>query len=43
MDWVIRDSPAGYVLVATDYEGPGTPGIHPYLVGVSEDAACSTS
>ena len=27
---------AGYVGVATDYEGLGTPGIHPYLVGPSE-------
>ncbi|MBV6508322.1 MAG: putative inactive lipase [Acidimicrobiales bacterium] len=26
----------GYVLAATDYEGLGTPGIHPYLVGESE-------
>lgn len=27
---------AGYVVAATDYEGLGAPGIHPYLVGVSE-------
>ncbi len=27
---------AGYVGVSTDYEGLGTPGIHPYLVGPSE-------
>lgn len=27
---------AGYVGVATDYEGLGTPGMHPYLVGPSE-------
>jgi pimeloyl-ACP methyl ester carboxylesterase len=27
---------AGYAVVATDYEGLGTPGIHPYLVGSSE-------
>jgi len=27
---------AGYAVVATDYEGLGTPGIHPYLVGESE-------
>ncbi|MGB5810703.1 MAG: lipase family protein [Polyangiales bacterium] len=27
---------AGYVAVGTDYEGLGTPGVHPYLVGVSE-------
>ena len=26
----------GYVAVATNYEGLGTPGIHPYLVGESE-------
>lgn len=26
----------GYVVVATDYEGLGTPGLHPYLVGESE-------
>ncbi len=26
----------GYVVVATDYEGLGVPGIHPYLVGTSE-------
>jgi alpha-beta hydrolase superfamily lysophospholipase len=25
-----------YVVVATDYEGLGTPGLHPYLVGASE-------
>jgi pimeloyl-ACP methyl ester carboxylesterase len=27
---------AGYVGVSTDYEGLGTPGVHPYLVGPSE-------
>ncbi|MGB8223747.1 MAG: lipase family protein [Polyangiales bacterium] len=27
---------AGQVLVGTDYEGLGTPGVHPYLVGPSE-------
>ena len=27
---------AGYAVVATDYPGLGTPGVHPYLVGVSE-------
>jgi alpha-beta hydrolase superfamily lysophospholipase len=27
---------AGYTVAATDYEGLGTPGIHPYLVGDSE-------
>jgi pimeloyl-ACP methyl ester carboxylesterase len=26
----------GFVVVATDYEGLGTPGVHPYLVGRSE-------
>jgi alpha-beta hydrolase superfamily lysophospholipase len=27
---------AGFVVAATDYEGLGTPGVHPYLVSVSE-------
>ena len=27
---------AGYVVAATDYQGLGTPGIHPYLLGASE-------
>ena len=27
---------AGYAVVRTDYEGLGTKGVHPYLVGVSE-------
>lgn len=27
---------AGFVVVATDYPGLGTPGIHPYLIGESE-------
>jgi pimeloyl-ACP methyl ester carboxylesterase len=27
---------AGYAVVAADYEGLGTPGVHPYLVGRSE-------
>jgi pimeloyl-ACP methyl ester carboxylesterase len=27
---------AGYVIAATDYEGVGTPGLHPFLVGESE-------
>lgn len=27
---------AGYLIAATDYEGIGTPGVHPYLVGESE-------
>ncbi len=26
---------AGFVVAATDYEGLGTPGVHPYLVGAS--------
>jgi alpha-beta hydrolase superfamily lysophospholipase len=26
----------GWVVVATDYEGLGTPGVHPYAVGLSE-------
>jgi acetyl esterase/lipase len=30
---------AGYVVVATDYPGLGTPGTHPYLVGTSEGQA----
>ena len=34
---------AGYVVAATDYEGLGTPGVHPYLVGESEGRTCSTS
>ena len=29
----------GYVVVATDYPGLGTPGPHPYLIGVSEARA----
>jgi acetyl esterase/lipase len=29
----------GYVVVATDYPGLGTPGVHPYLIGVSEGRA----
>ena len=27
---------AGYAVVAPDYEGLGTPGVHPYLIGKSE-------
>jgi acetyl esterase/lipase len=27
---------AGYAVVRTDYEGLGTPGTHPYLIGISE-------
>jgi hypothetical protein len=34
--WVGDFLAAGYVVAATDYEGLGTPGIHPYLVGESE-------
>ena len=30
---------AGFVVVATDYPGLGTPGVHPYLVGPSEARA----
>ncbi len=30
---------AGYAVAATDYPGLGTPGIHPYLVGVDEGNA----
>lgn len=30
---------AGYVVVATDYEGLGTTGTHPYLIGSSEGRA----
>ena len=30
---LVRD---GYVVTATDYEGLGTDGIHPYIVGISE-------
>jgi len=29
----------GYIVVATDYPGLGTPGIHPYLIGESEGRA----
>ena len=29
----------GYAVAATDYPGLGTPGPHPYLVGVSEARA----
>jgi predicted esterase len=27
---------AGYAVVQTDYEGQGTPGVHPYLIGAAE-------
>lgn len=30
---------AGYVVAATDYEGLGTAGVHPYLIGESEGRA----
>lgn len=29
----------GWVVTATDYEGLGTPGLHPYLAGISEGRA----
>jgi acetyl esterase/lipase len=36
----LRDMVAhGYIVAATDYPGLGTPGPHPYLVGVSEGRA----
>lgn len=34
-DWISK----GYAVVATDYEGLGTPGPHPYLIGDSEGRA----
>ena len=35
---IIADGPylEGYAVAATDYEGLGTPGLHPYIVGRSE-------
>ena len=40
MIWGLADMLApGYVVVATDYPGLGVPGIHPYLIGVSEGRA----
>lgn len=40
MIWGLQNILAqGYVVVATDYPGLGTPGIHPYLIGVSEARA----
>lgn len=36
LDEMIR---RGYVVVATDYPGLGAPGVHPYLIGVSEARA----
>ena len=38
-DWVN----AGYAVVRTDYQGLGTPGPHPYLIGKSEGRVFSTS
>src|SRR5680860_268755 len=38
--WNLRDMlSAGYVVVATDYPGLGTAGIHPYLIGESAGRA----
>jgi hypothetical protein len=38
--WGLSDMLArGYVVVATDYPGLGTPGMHPYLIGESEGRA----
>jgi alpha-beta hydrolase superfamily lysophospholipase len=37
--WVDDLLAAGYVVAATDYQGLGTPGVHPYLVGESEGRA----
>src|SRR5207302_10054832 len=31
--------PRGFVVTATDYEGLGTPGVHPWVVGQSEGRA----
>jgi hypothetical protein len=40
MIWGLADMLAqGYVVVATDYPGLGTPGMHPYLIGISEGRA----
>ena len=40
MIWGLQSMLAkGYVVVATDYPGLGTPGIHPYLIGESEGRA----
>jgi Secretory lipase len=35
-EWVGAFAEAGYVVAVTDYEGLGTPGIHPWPVGESE-------
>ena len=37
--WITDLVARGYVVAATDYEGLGTPGPHPYLVGESEGRA----
>jgi len=37
--WITDLLAAGYVVAATDYQGLGTPGLHPYLVGESEGRA----
>jgi alpha-beta hydrolase superfamily lysophospholipase len=37
--WVDELLARGYVVAATDYQGLGTPGLHPYLVGESEGRA----
>ena len=38
--WNLRDMLSqGYIVVATDYPGLGTDGIHPYLIGESEGRA----
>ena len=34
---------AGYTVVATDYPGLGSPGVHPYLIGASEARAALDS
>lgn len=40
MIWGLKSMLAkGYIVVATDYPGLGTPGIHPYLIGASEGRA----
>ena len=36
VDIVFRWAEDGFIVVATDYDGLGTPGPHPYLVGESE-------
>ena len=39
VDQLNRWLDAGYAVVGTDYEGLGTPGVHPYLIGSSEGKA----